>query len=203
VGTKRQALDIIAQEAMRCGMPYVNRRWLGGTLTNFRTIRQRVDYLHQLEASQSRGELELLPKKERLGKLREITKLNLRFGGIKDMTVLPDLLFIVDVGREGIAVHEANKLDIPIIAMVDTNCNPDTIDYVIASNDDAIRAIRLLTGVIADAVIEGKDMRQSWWAEQEETEELEAVDTTRRIFSPDDEAPHSERTDEKVERTEA
>jgi len=193
VGTKRQAQDIIAQEAMRAGMPYVNQRWLGGTLTNFRTIRQRLDYLHRLEASQSRGDLELLIKKERLGKLREIAKLNIRFGGIKDMTVLPDLIYVVDVGREEIAVHEANKLGIPIVGLVDTNCDPDPIDYVIAANDDAIRAIRLITGLLADAVIEGKDLRQSWWAEQHETEEeLEEVDTTRRVFSPDDDGPFDE-----------
>lgn len=188
--TKRQAQEIISQEAVRCGMPYVNHRWLGGTLTNFRTIRKRIDYLRDLELSQARGELELLIKKERLNKLREIEKLNTRLGGIKDMAVLPDVIFVVDVNREGIAIKEAHILGIPIVAMVDTNCDPQLIDYVIASNDDAIRTIRLLTGLIADAVIEGKDMRQALWEEQQGTEEdLEAVDTTRRVFSPDDELP--------------
>jgi len=194
VGTKRQAQDLIEQEALRCNMPFVNQRWLGGTLTNFHTIRKRLDYLHDLEAAQARGELELLTKKERLLKTREIAKLNIRFGGIKHMTVLPDVVYIVDVGREDIAVHEANKLGLPIVGMVDTNCNPDPIDFVIASNDDAIRAIRLITGLMADAVIEGKDIRQSRWAEQlKEDEDLEEVDTTRRVFSPDDEGPYTAR----------
>ncbi len=192
VGTKRQAQDLIEEEALRCNMPFVNQRWLGGTLTNFKTIRKRLEYLHDLEAAQARGELELLTKKERLLKSRELAKLNIRFGGIKHMTVLPDIVFIVDVGREDIAVHEANKLGIPIVAMVDTNCNPDPIDFVIASNDDAIRAIRLITGIMADAVIEGKDIRQARWAEQlKEDEDLEEVDTTRRVFSPDDEGPYA------------
>ncbi len=203
VGTKRQAQDLIEQESLRCNMPFVNQRWLGGTLTNFHTIRKRLDYLHDLEAAQSRGELELLTKKERLLKTREIAKLNIRFGGIKHMTVLPDVVYVVDVGREDIAVHEANKLGLPIVGMVDTNCNPDPIDFVIASNDDAIRAIRLITGIMADAVIEGKDIRQSRWAEQlKEDEDLEEVDTTRRVFSPDDEGPYTapEENDEDKEK---
>jgi small subunit ribosomal protein S2 len=200
VGTKRQAQDTIAREATRCGMPYVNQRWLGGTLTNFRTIRKRIDYLRDLELAQARGEFELLVKKERLNKLREIDKLNRRLGGIKDMTVLPDMLFIVDVNREDIAVRESHILEIPIVAMVDTNCDPKLIDYVIPSNDDAIRAIRLITGLIADAVIEGKDMRQALWAEQQEAEEdLEEVDTTRRVFTPDDDGPSSEAEAEEKE----
>lgn len=186
VGTKKQAQETIAQEAMRAGMPYVNQRWLGGTLTNWRTIRRRIDYLINLENRKARGELSLLPKKERLLLERELEKLNLRLGGLKEMRGLPELLFIVDTRREAIAVKEANILKIPIIAMVDTNCDPDPINFVIPSNDDAIRAIKLMTGKIADAVLEGRLMRQSVMTEEME-EELAAVDTTQRIFAPEDE----------------
>ncbi|GAB4482009.1 MAG: 30S ribosomal protein S2 [Anaerolineae bacterium] len=165
VGSKRQAQDTIAREADRCGMPYVNQRWLGGTLTNWRTIRQRIDYLKNLEARRDRGEFELLTKKEALVLTREIESLNMRLGGIRNMQGLPQLLYIVDIRREHTAVREANILNIPIVAMVDTNCDPDLIDYVIPSNDDAIRAIKLITGVIADAVIEGRNMRDKEAAE--------------------------------------
>ncbi len=168
VGSKRQAQDTIAREAERCGMPYVNQRWLGGTLTNWRTIRQRIDYLKNLEARRDRGEFDLLTKKEALVLTREIEGLNMRLGGIRNMQGLPDLLYIVDIRREHTAVREANILNIPIVAMVDTNCDPDLIDYVIPSNDDAIRAIKLITGVIADAVIEGINMRDK--------EEMEGLD---------------------------
>ena len=169
VGTKRQAQETIAREATRCGMPYVNQRWLGGTLTNWRTIRQRIDHLKELEARRERGEFELLPKREALMLNREIEKLNIRLGGIREMTALPSMLFIVDVRREYTAVHEANILNIPIVAMVDTNCDPHPIDFVIPSNDDAIRAIKLITGVMADAVLEGVALRKD-----EELEEGEA-----------------------------
>jgi small subunit ribosomal protein S2 len=175
VGTKRQAQVTIAREAERCGMPYVNLRWLGGTLTNWQTIRQRIDHLHNLEARRERGDFDLLTKKEALEKEREIEKLNQRFGGIKEMRELPDLLFVVDVQREATAVAEADKLDIPIIAMVDTNCNPDPIDYVIPSNDDAIRAIRLITRTIADAVLKGIAQRKAYEVE-EEMPEVEDID---------------------------
>ncbi|MGQ9681153.1 MAG: 30S ribosomal protein S2 [Anaerolineae bacterium] len=168
VGTKKQAQETIAQEAMRCGMPYVNQRWLGGTMTNFRTIRQRIEYLLNLESSKARGEFEELPKKEALVKDRELAKLEQRLGGLKSMRRLPEALFIADVRREEIAVDEANSLNIPIIAMVDTNCDPDRINYVIPANDDAIRAIRLLTSKIADAVIEGQQMRGVVMAEEAE-----------------------------------
>ncbi len=167
VGTKKQAQETIAQEAQRCGMPYVNERWLGGTMTNFRTIRQRIDYLLSLEAAKSQGELERLPKKEALLKDRELVKLQHRLGGLRAMHRLPEALFIADVRREAIAVSEANTLGIPVIAMVDTNCDPDPIDYVIPGNDDAIRAIRLITSKIADAVIEGQQMRGVVMAEEE------------------------------------
>jgi small subunit ribosomal protein S2 len=178
VGTKRQAQATIAREADRCGMPYVNLRWLGGTLTNWHTIRQRIDYLHNLEARRERGDFDLLTKKEALEKEREIEKLNQRFGGIKEMRKLPELLFVVDVQREATAVAEADKMGIPIIAMVDTNCDPDPIDYVIPANDDAIRAIRLITHEMADAVLRGLAQRKAYEAEEEmpEVEELELED---------------------------
>lgn len=160
VGTKRQAQETIAQQAQRCGMPYVNQRWLGGTLTNWRTMRTRIEYLRDLEARRDAGEFERLPKKEALELNREIEALNERFGGLKEMRRLPDLLFIVDVRREETAVREANALNIPIIAMVDTNCDPDRIDLVIPANDDAIRAIKLIVSRMADAVLEGMNMRK-------------------------------------------
>jgi small subunit ribosomal protein S2 len=175
VGTKRQAQATIGREAERCGMPYVNLRWLGGTLTNWQTIRQRIDYLHSLEARRERGDFDLLPKKEALEKEREIEKLNQRFGGIREMRELPHLLFVVDIQREATAVAEADKLGIPIIAMVDTNCNPDPIDYVIPANDDAIRAIRLITHTIANAVLEGIAQRKAYEV-AEEMPEVEDID---------------------------
>jgi len=170
IGTKRQAQESIAEQAQRCGMPHVNQRWLGGTLTNWRTIRQRIDYLLNLEERQERGDFERLPKKEALQLEREIAKLNQRLSGIKDMRRLPDMLFITDVRRETTAVKEANKLDIPIVAMVDTNCDPDPIDYIIPANDDAIRANKLIITKIADAVIEGQNMRAALAPEEEELE---------------------------------
>lgn len=160
VGTKRQAQETIAKEAQRAGAPHVTYRWLGGTLTNWRTIRQRIDTLHALESRRDRGEFALLPKKEALDLERLITKLNLRLGGIKDMRKLPDLLFIIDTHREITAIQEANALNIPVIAMVDTNCDPDPIDYVIPANDDAIRAIKLIVARMADAVLEGMALRK-------------------------------------------
>jgi small subunit ribosomal protein S2 len=159
VGTKKQAQETIRQEAERCGMPYVNHRWLGGTLTNFRTIRQRVDYMVELERRDARGELDRLPKKEALLLRRDLERLHIRIGGLRTMSHVPDIIFVVDIQREELAVEEANKLQIPVVAMVDTNCDPDRIDYPIASNDDAIRAIKLMTGKMADAVIEGQELR--------------------------------------------
>jgi small subunit ribosomal protein S2 len=159
VGTKKQAQETIKSEAERCGMPFITTRWLGGTLTNFRTIRLRVEYMQDLERRQSRGDLDRLPKKEALLLRQELVRLNNRIGGLRTMTHLPDMIFIVDVMREELAVIEANKLHIPIVAMVDTNCDPDPIDHPIPSNDDAIRAIKLMAGKMADAVIEGLQMR--------------------------------------------
>ena len=160
VGTKRQAQDTIEREAQRARQPYVNQRWLGGTLTNWQTIKQRIKYLEELEERRDAGEFDLLKKKERLTLEREIVKLNDRLGGIRHMTGLPDVLYVVDVNSEETAVREANILEIPVIAMVDTNCDPDVIDYVIPSNDDAIRAIKLITGKMADAAIEGMAIRE-------------------------------------------
>jgi len=174
--TKRQAQESIASEAERCGMPYVNQRWLGGTLTNFRTIRQRIDYLLGLERRQELGEFSRLLKKEALGLQREIEKLNRKLGGLKEMRRLPSLVFIADVRREAIAVKEANKLGIPIVAMVDTNCDPDPIDYIIPANDDAIRAIKLISSKVADAVLEGQQIRATLMAEEEELEGIEERD---------------------------
>ncbi len=167
VGTKRQAQDIIRKEAERCGMPYVNQRWLGGTLTNFHTIRQRVDYMIQLERQRDEGEFDKLTKKEALKLNRLIAKLERRVGGLRDLHELPQIVYVVDVRRESLAVKEANRLEIPVVAMVDTNCDPDPIDYIIPSNDDAIRAIRLITSIIADAVVEGQSIREAEEAEME------------------------------------
>jgi len=161
VGTKRQAQATVQQEADRCGMPYVNQRWLGGTLTNWVTIRQRIDYLLLVERRMDAGEFRTLSKKERLSIQRDIDKLNHRIGGLKTMTRLPNMVFIVDTIVEDLAVLEANKLKIPIIAMADTNSNPDPIDYAIPSNDDAIRAVKLIVSVIADAAEEGHRIRES------------------------------------------
>ncbi len=171
LGTKRQAQDTIERQAMRCGMAYVNQRWLGGTLTNWRTIRKRIEDLIELEERRDRGDFELLKKREALGLTRKIEKLNQRLGGIKEMRNLPDLLYIVDVRREATAVHEANILGIPIIGLVDTNCDPDLIDHVIPSNDDAIRAIKLITTRMADAVLEGIAMRKELAEVVEEPDE--------------------------------
>jgi small subunit ribosomal protein S2 len=166
VGTKRQAQETVHDEAIRCGMPYVTERWLGGMLTNWTTMYKRILELDRLEKMIETGDIERLTKKEGLLIRREIARLETRLAGVRTMGRLPDLIFVVDVSREDAAVHEANLLDIPIVALVDTNCNPSNIDYVIPSNDDAIRAIKLLVSKIADAVEEGKAMRKD--------EELEA-----------------------------
>ena len=160
VGTKRQAQETIQLEAMRANMPYVTNRWLGGMLTNWRTIRQRINELDRLERMRDRGDFSRLPKKETLLLTRQMERLDMLLGGIRDLNGLPDLLFVVDVRREDTAIHEANLLDIPVIALVDTNCDPSSVDYVIPSNDDAIRAIKLLVGKIADACLEGLSMRK-------------------------------------------
>jgi small subunit ribosomal protein S2 len=172
VGTKRQAQETIAAEATRSYMPYVNQRWLGGTLTNWRTFRDRLETMKRLERQREEGLFEQLTKKERLLLDRKMEKLELRFGGIRNMSRLPDLLYVVDVRREETAVKEANILDIPVIGLVDTNCDPDPIDYIIPANDDAIRAIKLLTSKIADAALEGIALRKT----RVDDEELEEGD---------------------------
>ncbi|MBL8119839.1 MAG: 30S ribosomal protein S2 [Anaerolineae bacterium] len=161
VGTKRQAQETIASEAARCGMPYVNHRWLGGTLTNWRTIRDRIETLKKLEKRRDAGEFELLTKKEGLVLNRKIEKLQLRLGGIRDMKKPPDMLLIVDTIRESTAVKEANILGIPVLALADTNSDPDSIDFIIPANDDAVRAIKLVIGAFAEAVIEGQASRKA------------------------------------------
>ena len=189
VGTKRQAQDTIRTEAARCGMPYVDSRWLGGTLTNFRTIRQRVEYMTDLERRETRGELDRLPKKEALLLRNELRRLHTRIGGLRTMTRLPDILFVVDVQREDLAITEANKLKLPVIAMVDTNCDPDPITCPIPSNDDAIRAIKLMTGKMVDAIIEGLEMRV--------VDEADRAASSRAAYEPDEEVP--EAADEREE----
>ena len=156
VGTKRSAQTAVEEEAKRCGMPYVNQRWLGGMLTNFKTIRQSIRRLKELEAMRADGSLERFSKKEALGLSRELEKLERSLGGIKDMPGLPDALFVIDVGNEKIAVAEAKKLGIPVIGVVDTNNSPERIDYIIPGNDDAVRAVQLYVRGVADAVVNGK-----------------------------------------------
>ena len=173
VGTKKQAQESVKEEAVRAGAFYVNARWLGGMLTNFRTIRRRIDRLRQLRAMEEDGTFDLLPKKEVVKLNLEIEKLEKFLGGIKEMKELPGALFIVDHRKERIAVSEAKKLGIPIVAIVDTNCDPDEIDYVIPGNDDAIRAVRLISATMANAVIEGREGRMGAAAAEEKEEEAE------------------------------
>jgi small subunit ribosomal protein S2 len=159
VGTKKQAQSIVEEEARRAGMFYVNQRWIGGTLTNFAAIQSRIDYLVRLEDQQTKGEFVHLPKKEATKLVEEITEMNIALGGIKEMTSLPDALFIVDPCKERIAIAEAQRVGIPIIAIVDTNCNPDEVDAPIPANDDAIRAIKLIVSKVAEAIIEAKGVQ--------------------------------------------
>ncbi len=168
VGTKRQAQEIVQREATRCDMPYVTYRWLGGTLTNWKTIRSRIDTLKQLEERRDAGEFDKLTKKEALVLSRKISKLQLRLGGIREMKRIPDMLIVVDAEREHTAVKEANILGIPVMALVDTNANPDLVDHILPANDDAMRSIRLLVGALADAVLEGHNLRQSASSEEDE-----------------------------------
>jgi small subunit ribosomal protein S2 len=170
VGTKKQAQEAIEEEAKRCGMFYVNQRWIGGILTNFTTIQSRIDYLVRLEDQQVRGEFARLPKKEAMKLGEEIVRLNKQLGGIKEMTSLPSALFIIDTIKERIALAEAKRVGIPVVAVADTNSNPDELDYPIPANDDAIRAVRLVCSKIADAVIEGKSLRAPTTTEKPEEE---------------------------------
>ena len=177
VGTKKQAGDSVKEEAERCGMHYVNARWLGGMMTNFNTIRRRINRLSQLRQMEEDGTFDLLPKKEVIKLNLEIEKLEKFLGGIKNMDKLPKALFIVDPRKERIAVAEAKKLGIPIIAIVDTNCDPDEIDYVIPGNDDAIRAVKLIAGAMASAVIEGRQGQEEAVEETAAEEEVAAEET--------------------------
>jgi small subunit ribosomal protein S2 len=171
VGTKKQAQEAVAEEAKRCGMYYVNQRWLGGMLTNFKTIQSRISYLKELEARRERGEFERLPKKEAQRLLDDIARLERILGGIKDMRRLPSAIFIIDTRKERTAVMEARRLEIPVIALADTNCDPDEMDYPIPANDDAIRAVRLLCAKIADAAVEGRRELEAQQKDGETSEE--------------------------------
>jgi len=175
VGTKKQAQEAVAEEARRCGMFYVNQRWLGGMLTNFKTIQSRINYLKDLEARRERGDFERLPKKEVQHLQDDIARLERILGGIKDMRRLPNAIFIVDTRKERTAVLEARRLEIPIVALADTNCDPDEMDYPIPANDDAIRAVRLLCAKIADAAVEGRRQLEALQKDSEEVEREEPV----------------------------
>ncbi|HEV2581657.1 MAG TPA: 30S ribosomal protein S2 [Ktedonobacteraceae bacterium] len=177
VGTKKQAQEAVAEEAKRCNMYYVNQRWLGGMLTNFQTMQSRIRYLRDLEARRDRGDFERLPKKEAQRLTDDITRLERTLGGIKDMRRLPNALFIVDTRKERTAVLEARRLEIPIVALADTNCDPDEMDYPIPANDDAIRAVRLLCARIADAVVEGRRSLEAQQKDSEPTESEEPVES--------------------------
>ncbi len=184
MGTKKQAQEAVADAANRCGMPYVNNRWLGGMLTNFVTIRQRVIYMEDLEAQEADGRMAMLPKKEQILKRKELAKLQANLNGIRNMTRVPDAVFIIDTCREEIAVHEARRLNVPIVGTLDTNCDPDDVDYGIPANDDAIRSVSLLCDFIADAVIAGTgaevteaEMAQQAPAEAAPEAEVQVSDT--------------------------
>ena len=188
VGTKKQAQKAIEDEAKRCGMYYINSRWLGGTLTNFKTIRSRIERLNKLNNMEKVGEFNLLPKKEVIKLKAERDKLEKNLGGIKDMTKLPDVLFVVDTKKEHIAVKEAKTLNIPVVALLDTNCDPEPIDYVIPGNDDAIRAVSLIAGAMANAVIEAKE----GVAPVVEEESVEATETAEEVVAETEEVATEE-----------
>ena len=191
VGTKKQAKETIEDEAKRCGMFYVNQRWLGGMLTNFATIQARIDHLVRLEDNKAKGEFDYLPKKEAMKLDEEIARLNRQMGGFKEMTKFPGAIFIVDPLKDRIAVTEARRVGVPVVAVVDTNCNPDEIDHPIPANDDAVRAIRLITSRIADAVLVGKQARELAEAEREvemSSEEAEIAEIMEPLtFTPETE----------------
>jgi small subunit ribosomal protein S2 len=191
VGTKKQAQDVIEEEARRCGMYYVTNRWLGGTLTNFKTVKGSIERLRLIEKYATDGTFERLPKKEVLGLNKERTKLERSLGGIKDMGKLPGALFVIDPKKEHIAVSEANRLQIPVVAIVDTNCDPDLIDYVIPGNDDAIRSIKLFTANIADACAEGTAIYQ-------ETRGSQPQDEPKKRDEPEREGPPGPKVDRVV-----
>ena len=176
VGTKKQAQDCMKEAAEKCGMYYVNQRWLGGMLTNFGTIRKRINRLKELETMQEDGTFDVLPKKEVILLKKEMEKLERNLGGIKDMNELPGVLFIVDPKKERIGILEAKKLNIPVVGLIDTNCNPEDVDYAIPGNDDAIRSVKLIADVMANAVIEGRQGESMEMAEEESTSEAESIE---------------------------
>lgn len=198
VGTKKQASEVVEEEAKRCGAYYINRRWLGGTLTNFETIRARIKKLNELEELRDNGHFDRLPKKEVAMMTRQINKLNKSLSGIKTMKGMPGVLFIVDQKKELIAIKEANKLGLPIIGLVDTNADPDDIGYVIPGNDDAIRSIKLIAGKMADAILEGKAAREAEMTVKQEgaTESAQAV-SAEEAAAVAEEAKEEEKTEEK------
>ena len=183
VGTKKQAQDVIQEAASRCGMHYVNIRWLGGTLTNFGTIQSRIDHLVRLEDQKAKGVFETLPKKEAQKLEEKIVRMNRLLGGIKEMTKLPDVVFIVDPGKEDIAVKESQRVDVPIVAIVDTDCDPNLIDHPIPGNDDAIRSIKLISGKISDSVVEGVQLRQRLAEEQQKAYEEAMIEPEEQAES--------------------
>jgi len=185
VGTKKQAKEAVEEEARRCGMPYVNQRWLGGMLTNFNTIQSRIDYLVRLEDRKMRGEFAFLPKKEAMKLGKEIERLNRQMGGFKEMIKFPGAVFIIDPAKERIAVTESRHTGVPIVAMVDTNCNPNEIDYPIPSNDDAVRTVRLICARMAEAVIEGREAHELSEMVSQEAETPEFLESLS--FSPEGE----------------
>jgi small subunit ribosomal protein S2 len=196
VGTKKQAQEVVAAEATRAGQFYINRRWLGGTLTNFVTIRQRLKLMKDLERQEERGELELLPKQEASAMRSELERLQRTLGGMRDMTQPPAALFVIDPKREHLAMAEAQKLKIPVVAVTDTNADPDPVDYIIPGNDDAIRAVRLLTTMVADAALQGSMEHQSYAADEPEAPELETAAKPEIPLEP--ETPREDDTDEAI-----
>jgi small subunit ribosomal protein S2 len=176
VGTKKQAAEVVAEEAKRVGAYYINRRWLGGMLTNFDTIRARVNKLRELEEFVESGHVEKLPKKEQAQIARQLAKLSKTLGGIKEMRGLPDIIFVIDQKKESIAITEANKLNIPVVCLADTDADPDNVDYIIPGNDDAIRSVKLITSKLADAVAEGKELRANKATEGKKLESITAED---------------------------
>jgi small subunit ribosomal protein S2 len=198
VGTKRQAQDAIREEAMRCGMFYVNHRWLGGTMTNFRTIRKSIERFKEIEGTLANEEAHLT-KKERIKLERQRRKMERALGGIKDMEDLPDVLFVIDTVHEHIAVREANRLGIPVVAVVDTNCDPEEVDFPIPGNDDAIRAIRLFTARVADNVLEGLNLADEKFVGKDEGEETAAEETTAETTAETELAGETEASDAGVD----
>ena len=193
VGTKRQAQDAVEEEAKRCGQFYVNQRWLGGLLTNFQTVQKSIQRMKDIEAMRTDGRFDALTKKERLGLEREHMALEKNLAGIRDMKVLPDVIFIIDSNKEEIAVHEANKLGITTVAIVDTNCNPDGIDYIVPGNDDALRAVRLFAAKMADAIIEGQQTVKEGGADIAEAGEVAEATAVAAAEAPRERAERGDR----------